>query len=93
MADKRHVLFNPHGGTIDLEGKKPLQRIQLSAYVGEWFRQMADFAATQKTGIHCSECGADIVGQNSDDDPMFTVACSCREWVFGNREYTKPMFQ
>ncbi len=93
MANGKHVLFKPDGGTIALDGAKPMDRINLRPAMMEWLRQFSDFAANQNIGIHCVECGADIVGRNADTDAMFSVACGCREWVGGNREYLKPMFQ
>lgn len=87
-------LWTPDGvKDIGGEGAKTLQRVELRASMGEWFRQMADFAAAQDTGIHCARCGADIVGRNGASDAAFSVACGCREWIFSNREYVKPIFQ
>lgn len=86
------ALWTPNG-VVPLDGAKSLQRVELKAAMGEWFVQMAAFAQAQNVGIHCARCGTDIVGRNGSSDAVFSVACGCREWVFQNREYIKPMFQ
>lgn len=83
------ALWTPQG-IVKVDGKK-LDRISLRPGLGEWMRQFSDFASAQRLGIHCSDCGADVVGRNSDSDATFSVACGCREWIFDNREYLKPM--
>lgn len=93
MANGKNVLFRPDGGTIPLDGGKPLRRIEMSPGRIEWFRQAADFFASENLGIHCAECGADLTGKNSDSDATFATACGCREWIGANREYLKPIFQ
>lgn len=92
MAKGASAIWTPDG-VKPLDGGKVLTRVELRASLMEWFRQMADFAHSQDVGIHCSRCGADVTGKNSDTDATFAVACGCREWVGGNREYLKPIFK
>lgn len=89
MADndeKQTALWTPDGITM-LGGKQP-ERFELRAGVIEWLRQFSDVAATLKLGIHCSLCGNDVVGRNSDASKVFAVTCGCRELVGPNRDWT-----
>jgi hypothetical protein len=82
-------LWTPDG-VVDLDAKKKAARVELSKNLCEWFVQFSAFAQSQKIGIHCGLCGADIVGNNGASDRVFTVTCGCREWVGTNREYRPP---
>jgi hypothetical protein len=82
-------LWTPDG-VVDLAGKKAAERIELSKNLIEWFAQFSAFAASQRIGMHCGLCGADILGKNGANDRVFTVTCGCREWVGTNREYRPP---
>ncbi len=89
MAEKTSI-WTPDG-LVSLGGKKA-DRIELPAGLIEWFRQAADFFGSQKIGMHCAICQADIIGKNADSDRVFSATCGCREWVGANREYRGPDF-
>lgn len=84
--NEKGVIFQPDGTPIYTDGKKP-ERIELRPGLIEWFAQCALFAESQKIGLYCSVCKADIVGKNGEHDRVFTATCGCREWVGANREY------
>jgi hypothetical protein len=79
------ALWTPTG-IVRTDGKK-LTRIELRPKLMEYMVQFSMFAQSQRIGWHCADCGADIVGKNSPTDSAFAVACNCREWVGGNRDY------
>ncbi len=56
----------------------------------EWFRQAEDVYRHFELGIHCDRCHADLTGLNSDQDEVYSTACSCREFLGQNREYRPP---
>lgn len=87
-----NAIWTPDG-LVDLANAKPRARVELRPALMEWFRQFADFAEWQSVGLHCSRCKADIVGKNNDADKSFAVACQCREWVGGNRDWKPPVIQ
>lgn len=86
--DGRQAIWTPGG--VRVLGGQPLRRVELRPALMEWLVQMSDFAEYQNIGMHCSLCGADLVGKNGQSDKTFSVACNCREWVGGNRDYREP---
>jgi hypothetical protein len=85
MADEgRTAIWTPHGMAV--LGGKPLDRVELTPRLMEWFYQFALFAEHFKLGLHCSQCQKDVVGKNSDTARTFSVACGCREFIGLNRD-------
>ena len=84
MPKPTSALWTPNG--LKTVGK-PLERVELRPGLTEWFRQFVEVAAHFSLGLHCSKCGADIVGRNADSDRSFSVACGCREFIGMNRDY------
>lgn len=85
MSDGKSVIWTPDG--MVTIGEKQNERVELRPGVGEWLRQFQDVATALNLGLHCSLCDADIVGKNSDDDRVYSVACGCREFIWTNRDY------
>lgn len=83
------AIWTPQG-VVPLDGTS-VDTIHLRPSMMEWFRQFHDFARSQNIGIHCANCGADIVGKCSDSDARFSATCGCRVWTGENRDYLKPM--
>lgn len=88
MRDPK-ALWTPDGFVS--YGEKTPDRIELHKNLIEWFYQFDAFATSQRIGIHCALCGADIIGKNVQDARVFTATCGCREWVGLNREYVPPV--
>lgn len=90
MADngEPNAIWTPDG--LRTIGAKTPDRIELKSTVGEWLRQFADVASALGMGLYCSKCKADIIGRNSDSDPVYTVSCGCREFVWKNRDFRAP---
>ncbi len=91
MPKPSPAIWTPNG-IVNLDGKPSTtrQRVELRPGLVEWLRQMNDFAAHFQLGLHCSKCGADVIGKNADTDRVFSAACGCREFVGLNREYREP---
>ena len=88
MSDKPSTaIWTPDG----LVTEKSLERVELRPGLMEWLVQFSAFAESQRIGIHCAKCKADIIGKNGISDHRFTAACNCREWVGLNREYKPPV--
>lgn len=83
-----NAIWTPEG-VVKLDGKK-LAVIELRPTLMEYFVQFALFAQSQRIGWHCADCGKDLIGKNSPNDPTFSMACECREWRGGNRDYRAP---
>lgn len=45
---------------------------------------LADTSAQIRLGLHCADCKQDVVGQNSERDGRWTMACGCRTFVGRN---------
>jgi hypothetical protein len=72
---------------------KTLTRVEMRARQIEWYRQFADFATFHQVHIVCDKCGSALTGRNADSDPVFAVACGCREWIGANRDYNPGVLQ
>jgi hypothetical protein len=76
-------------GLKTITGKAPA-RVEMKSTVIEWFRQFADVASHFNLGIHCAQCGNDVIGRNLDSDRTFSFTCGCREFIGRNRDYVAP---
>lgn len=76
-------------GLAWITGRK-VSKVEMGPNAIEWFRQAADVCGYFLLGLHCERCRADLSGLNSDQDPVYSTACSCREWIGPNREYRAP---
>ena len=85
MSDGKTAIWTPDG-VVQLGGKKA-ERVELRAGVMEWLRQFSDVAKALRLGIHCSKCGADLVGKNNDSGKVFSATCGCTEFIGPNRDY------
>lgn len=70
-------------------GRK-MPRIELRSGEMEWLRQFADVGPWLELGLRCNQCQTPLSGLNSDADPVYSVACTCREFIGSNREYREP---
>lgn len=68
-------------------GLTPRERVELKPGLVAWLAQFEDFAKHFSLGLHCSKCGADLVGKNSERDRVFSAVCQCREFVGRNRDW------
>ncbi len=89
MSEKGNAIWTPDG-LVDLGATTTRDRVELRKGLTEWFRQFADVAAHFQLGLYCAKCKADLVGKNNDADKVYTIACSCREFVGTNRDYQPP---
>lgn len=69
---------------------RQMPRIELRSGEMEWLRQFADVGPWLELGLRCNRCETPLSGLNSDADPVYSVACSCREFIGSNREYVAP---
>ena len=89
MNDKAPNMIWTPSGPQSLDGSRR-SRVELKPALIEWLVQFSDFAEYYKLGLHCSECGSDLIGKNSESDKVFSAVCNCREFVGGNRDYRPP---
>lgn len=90
MPKPSPAIWTPNG-IVDLANRPSSRtKVELRPGLMEFFRQFADFAAHFQLGLHCSKCGADVIGKNADTDRVFSAACGCREFVGLNRDYREP---
>jgi len=71
-------------------GRHRKPRVELRSGEMEWFRQFADVGPWLELGLRCNRCQAPLSGLNSDADAVYSVACTCREFIGSNREYVTP---
>ncbi len=69
---------------------RQMPRIELRSGEMEWIRQFADVAQYLELGLRCDRCQSPLSGLNSDNDQVYSVACTCREFIGTNREYVEP---
>lgn len=89
MADGSKVLFTPDG-IVNLDDTRSVDRVELRGGQMEWFYQADAFFRHYRLGLHCTKCGADVMGKNADSDRVFSATCKCREFVGPNRDYREP---
>lgn len=68
---------------IHLPGGGAVRRSEIVALRPAEMRFFRDFhAIAQKynLGLHCAECGQDLVGGNSGHESHFIISCGCREF-------------
>lgn len=82
--DGTAAIWTPKG-IVMAGGKKP-DRVELRPKLMEWFYQFTQFAEHFQIGLHCSKCGKDIIGKNSDTARTFSATCGCREFIGLNRD-------
>jgi hypothetical protein len=69
---------------------RQMPRIELRSGEMEWLRQFADVGPWLELGLRCDRCQSPLSGLNSDADQVYSVACTCREYIGTNREYRAP---
>lgn len=74
------VIHLPGGGAV-----RRADVVSLTPDEMAFFRTFHTIAQKYGLGLHCSSCGADLVGQNTGHENVLTVSCSCREFKGENR--------
>lgn len=68
-------LFTPGGNAI-----RRTEIVSLPASEMRFFQDFHTIAQKYNLGLHCSECGEDLHGNNSGHEQTLSVQCGCREF-------------
>ena len=75
---------------LDWIGGPIRPRTELRSGEMEWIRQFADVGPWLELGLRCNRCQTPLSGLNSDEDQVYSIACTCREFIGTNRDYVPP---